>query len=339
MTLRLAPVDVFDDRSLAAWHAVYLEAESYGRDLPTPWMLPEMAAQLRRPAVDREVRLLLGETVEGPVAAGIAELPLKDNRERAEVSAFVLPGARRRGLGSAVLTALEADVAASGRRILGSMVGGEYDDGPEGSEVPGAAFLRAHGYDLALVDVLRAAPLPIDDDLLAALADEAAPHHTDYRLLSFVDHCPEELLETYGRLVGTLVTEAPLGGLTMEEEVWDAERIRHDVAVALDSGRHSYVTLALDAHDQAVAYSHLVVPDHDPGRVYQWGTLVHPAHRGRRLGLAVKAANHRHLQHHVADRSLCLTWNAEVNDSMIGINERFGYVPRGRGYEFEKTVT
>ena len=69
-----------------------------------------------------------------------------------------------------------------------------------------------------------------------------------------------------------------------------------------------------------------------PGRadVSQWGTFVHREHRGRRLGLAVKAANLRAVQAAHPEMRRVVTQNAETNDWMVAINERDG-LRAGRG--------
>ena len=49
-------------------------------------------------------------------------------------------------------------------------------------------------------------------------------------------------------------------------------------------------------------WTDLATTIHEPGRAYQWGTLVDRAHRGHRLGVAVKVANLRLLQRERARR-------------------------------------
>ncbi len=87
-----------------------------------------------------------------------------------------------------------------------------------------------------------------------------------------------------------------------------------------------------------VAYSELVVPAHDPERVYQWGTLVRTDHRGHRLGMATKAHNLRRVQRHEPGRTVVYTWNAEVNQHMIAVNEALGFRAVGRMGEFQRRL-
>ena len=78
---------------------------------------------------------------------------------------------------------------------------------------------------------------------------------------------------------------------------------------------------------ELVAYTDLVVTEHESERGYQWGTLVRPDHRGHRLGLAVKVANVRLLQETHPQITTVVTFNADVNAPMVAVNERLGFVP------------
>jgi hypothetical protein len=62
--------------------------------------------------------------------------------------------------------------------------------------------------------------------------------------------------------------------------------------------------------------------------VQQSGTLVLPAHRGHRLGLAIKVANLRQLQAAIDDTPRLLhTFNAGVNAPMLAVNAQLGFRP------------
>jgi len=67
------------------------------------------------------------------------------------------------------------------------------------------------------------------------------------------------------------------------------------------------------------------VPAYDPGVVYQWDTLVLPAHRGHRLGLALKVANLRTVQDAHPERTDVRTFNADANTYMVAVNEAIGF--------------
>ena len=324
-----------DDEALAAWHAAYVASETHLRPHATPWMLPEVKANLRGPHPG-ERRCLLNGVVGGEVVtAGSLELPLLDNTDLAWITVDTRPSHRCRGHGSAMLEQLVARARDAGRTVVGTDTAYPYDGPADGAGHPCVEFLRHRGFTLALGDVQRILELPADARLLDDLAAEAAPRHASYILRQFRGPVPEDLLHSYGRLVGQLAVEAPAGQFELEPESYPPERVRAEEAVAAASGRTRYTTVAQADDGECVAYTELVVPVHDPGRVYQWGTLVAPAHRGHRLGLAVKVHNLRWLQRERPDLRFVTTFNAEVNAPMVAVNERMGFRPVERSGEFK----
>jgi hypothetical protein len=71
----------------------------------------------------------------------------------------------------------------------------------------------------------------------------------------------------------------------------------------------------------------LFFPTHDQVNAFQSGTLVAPAHRGHRLGLALKVLNHLELQRSRTEPRVLHTWNAEQNTAMNAVNAALGYQP------------
>jgi hypothetical protein len=56
-------------------------------------------------------------------------------------------------------------------------------------------------------------------------------------------------------------------------------------------------------------------------------TIVEPAHRGRRLGLVVKSANHAYTRAHEPGLRVIDAWNAEGNTHMRAVNAMLGFEP------------
>jgi GNAT superfamily N-acetyltransferase len=261
-----------------------------------------------------------------------------DNRHIGYVDVAVHSDHRRQGHGSAMLAHLTDVAVDQGRNTLNADAVWAYDAPADGAGTANADFLTAHGFVFGLGDVKRALDLPVDDALLDRLAAEAGPHHADYVQRDFAGPVPEDMIDGFGDLVGSLISEAPMGDLDFEPEVFDATRIRADEKLLDASGRTRYTTVAIAGDGEVVAYSELVVPTYDPGRVYQWGTLVRPAHRGHRLGLATKVHNLRRMLGQESGRSVVFTYNAEVNDHMIAVNEQMGFRPVARLGEFQKKL-
>ena len=326
--MEVRPLDAGDDAALEAWYTAYLAADTLGREHPMPWMLEEMRADLRTRRGGEEVRAFAGYDAGEVVAGGMVILPMRDNRELGMLRLWTRPDRRLRGHRSAMLDHLVAEAAAAGRTTLVAEANVPYDAPEDGAGHPDADFAYRRGWGFDLCDIVRVLPLPVPAERLDELAAEAAPHHTDYTLRRFKGPVPDDIVEEFGALVGSLMVEAPSGEVELETEVLDEQRIREDEARFEASGRTKYTTLAVAADGALAAYSELVLPRFDTrGALFQWGTLVHPDHRGHRLGMATKVANLRWAQAEIPDRDRIYTMNAEVNAHMIGINETLGFRP------------
>ncbi len=343
--LVISEVDVHDDAALAQWYDVSAAALREGLgDLATVWSLAELTVSVREPSRVRRMHLYVGRTQEGrAVAVGAVVLSLLDNLEAAVVTVEVHPEAWRRGHGTAMLDHVEARARQEGRVLLDHLIDWPESYGADGAGWPAREFALAHGYRMTLGEVRRQLAVPVDDALLADLAARAethhGTHHGGYRLMSWVGAVPDELALGWETLSSSLTTEAPSGDREVEPEVVDVANLRERESVAEKQGRTVVCTVALDRHGEVAAYTDLAVTPHEPGKAYQWGTLVRGADRGHRLGLAVKVANLRLLQSLDLGVDRLITWNAEVNRHMIDVNEQLGFRPVARSGEFQKRLT
>ena len=338
--LEIAPVDVFDPAQLDPWHAVYEAAErATGEHVGSPWQLEEVRV-LMQDAGTRFWTAGFSGRVDGElVAVSWIRTPLLDNLDRAEVSVHTAPGHTRQGYAAAMLGHVEQVARERGRRVLVGAAAWPYDVGPDGTGVPGRELARSAGYELALGDVKRVLRLPVAAGVLDALAAEAAPRHTGYELRSWVGPIPDELLVGWARLDALVETEAPTGELELEPLTDDPGVVREEEAMLATQGRTAYHSVALDGAGTLVAYTLVVTTEHEPGRAYQWGTMVDRDARGHRLGLAVKVANLRLLQSAAPDITTVSTYNAESNAYMIEVNDRIGFRPVARMGEFQKRLS
>ncbi|MEJ7834110.1 MAG: PE-PGRS family protein [Nocardioides sp.] len=338
--LEIVAVDPFDAASFDPWHAAYAEAEAADRGAgATIWQLEELRAQMQDSGRRMWMAGWSGVVDNQVVTTGWIGTPLLDNLDRAGLAVTTIDGYRRCGHGSAMLAHVEQVARDRGRRILGGEAYWTYDAGPDGHGSPGGEFARAHGYDLALGDIQRRLALPVAEELLVELGDEVAAHHAAYRLRSWVGPVPGDLLHDWADIASSLMTEAPTGELDLEPETADIDAVRENEALLTKQGRTKYHTVALGPDGRIAAYTDLVTTVHEPERAYQWGTLVRRSDRGHRLGLAVKVANLRQLQHEQPEITQLTTFNAEVNSHMIGVNERMGFVPVERLGEFQKHLS
>lgn len=334
-SLRVVEFDpLTDDDLLRGWVEAGLESarDEFG-DRHTVYSLEEVRERSRT-VTDRRF-VMLAAVVDGEVVGEAnLHLPLKDNLHFSAVWLSVRPAWRRRGVGSALLAEVERQARLAGR----TTVCVEADTAPD-RPAAADAFAPRHGYAKALVNVRSDLDLPEGslDALLAPLEAQAAPHAADYDLLTWWDDVPDAWLDERAALAARMSTDAPLGEIDAEEEVWDAERVRAQFATARAMGRRMVETVAVHRPSgHAVAFTDLAVAEHTPDVAYQWDTLVRADHRGHRLGQLVKAANLRALRTGLPGVRRVVTWNAEVNEPMLRVNRALGFRPTGLNTEWQK---
>lgn len=258
-----------------------------------------------------------------------------------EFTLGVLPSYRRRGIGSRLLAAAE-DVA----RDLGrsTVVGysdhpdseGGVDDGPMlrapdgdaglAASVAAAGFASAHGYALAQLE--RVSSLTVSgrtDEFRRELESRAATASgRGYRLAYWTDRTPGELVDAYAVARERMVLDVPAGGVTIDEERWDAARVRERESESIDGGMTLLVAAAVTGDGAIAGYTELELP-REREFAYQFDTLVVGAHRGNGLGMLVKLANLVRLAEIAEERAVVYTWNADENEHMLAINIALGF--------------
>jgi len=268
---------------------------------------------------------------------------------RGDIIVEVAPAYRRLGLGSKLLGLAEGVVDDLGREVFGMFVDlplavadapGERMRAPQGdasipADLPSVRFALRHGYTLRQLE--RQSGLTVTgrlDALRAASAGREAAA-SGYRLVGWVDRAPDDLVDGYAAARARMVLDVPAGGLTIDEERWDAARVRAHEERALDGGRSLLVQAAIAPDGSVAGYTELELP---PGKsvAYQSDTLVVAAHRGHGLGMRLKLANLVRLGELAPERTDVYTWNADENEHMLAINVALGFEVRGLSAEWQK---
>lgn len=333
-------VDPRQQRAWTAWHAAWTAAHRAETGAAAGVLTaPELAVTITAGSGRHAVSAWAGLVGDELVTTGLLRVPELDNLDSAEVVVATPPAHRRRGHGAAMLVRLEQRCRALGRTRLESETCWAHEHGADPVGTPGFDFAVRHGFDLGLGDVQRELRGPVPAERLDELATSAGERHGAYELRSWSGPVPEDLVEGWLALDNVLLLEAPSGTMQREASAVDVAAHRAFEATLVRQGRRAFHTVALDPAGEVVAYTLVVTTLHEPDRAYQWGTLVHPRHRGHRLGLAVKVANHRLLQQLAPVVVLVRTWNAEENRHMIAVNEALGFVPTARLGELHKPLT
>ncbi len=332
--VRIVQLDpLTDDALLAGWVDAGMEsARAELGDRHTRYSADEVR-EMARTTTDRRLVLLVALAGDEVVAEGNLHLPVLDNPHLATSFLSIRPAWRRQGIGTRLLEALRAEARADGRTthlvVAESATGGGRAT---------AAFAAVHGYAAARVNVRS--DLEIDPrvpDRLAQQQMAAERTSAEYELLTWWDAVPEPWLAQRAALSARMATDAPVEEVDAGEEHWDADRVRAEVAAVRAMGRRLVETVAVQtATGEAVAFTTMVVAEHEPDRAYQWDTLVRADHRGRALGLRVKAANLLALLEQLPAVRRVTTWNASSNEPMLRVNQAMGFHPVGASTEWQK---
>jgi GNAT superfamily N-acetyltransferase len=325
VTPRLVDVGPDDDRFLG-WCDVWAAGQVLDRpdDAPRPALEHiVLGRQLLTPGGSRG-GLHRAAVLDGAVVGALRLIiALKDNPTVAIVDLAVHPDHRRRGIGTTLLTEGIALARQRGRTDLMAEV-----DEP-GPGTPGRAFALHHGWSCDLVETRRDLTLPVAEERLTAMDTEAARASGGYRIVTWRDRTPDELLDDRALLERRMTTDAPHGGLPVEEEHWDGDRIREYEAANVARGR-MVLTAGAVIDGRLVAFTALQIPLGSPQRANQWGTLVLREHRGHRLGARMKVAVLRELAASLPEVRRITTYNFEANRPMVALNEALGYRPAGQ---------
>ena len=327
--VRISPLDpaTASDEAVAALHEVTVAASAVDRPGHPALAVEDVAADMQAPLSRRRRLRYVAEQDGHIIGLLVIRLPDLDNLHLGLLDLVVHPDARRQGIGTALLRTGLSVLTGKGRRIV---VGDTEESGA------GAAFCAAHGLTPVKTDqlsLLRMAEVDWPDVDALAAAD-----HPGYRLVGWRGACPDGLLEAFARSKYAM-NDAPIGEMDVAGRVWSTGFVRDWERECRALNREQRVLAAVDEADGAVAgFTEVELWGWTPARSEQADTAVVAAHRGRGLGLWLKAAMLRQLRDERPDVTGLLTGNAAGNSPMLRINERLGYRPYVRLVEWQADV-
>ncbi len=320
--MHIEQADLTDAKKIRACYEVYLAAQRV--DEPGgPWFTDQAFdgwLTIGWAGNPREVWLA---TDQGSAAGWFRlEMPDKENLDQANLDLVVHPAERRHGLGLALLRQAAARAAADGRSVL---------NGAARNGSPGEAFARWVGAEPGLVEVQRMLDLSkLEKGKLAHLRRLAEQAAAAYALVSWAGPVPDEFLKQAAAVYNAM-NDAPRDAEIAPEQ-WDAQRVRERINdLRLRFGMHNYTVAARhDESGELAALTEMAVDPADPGWGHQIFTVVTRQHRGHRLGLLTKIAMLQLLATTEPQLERISTWNAQVNEHMIAVNEAIGYTVSGQ---------
>ena len=329
-SLQLRPVLADDLEAVTA----YADIVNAVRAADVPWehrtTVAERVGVLRWGWDLAPYQVFLVHDGERDVAVGQYAVSVWDNFHLAWVDVLVHPDHRRRGIGTYLYDALAAHARAEGRTSIGT----------SSWDAPGPrAFAAAQGLELKTQEILRRQHLAeLDRAELDRLWEDALPHASAYELVRLMDPLPEEDLDAMAVMTAA-INDAPMGSLDIEDEVFDARRLRAvEEAHRLRNLRVYRVNARHRETGAWVGESVVAVDGEQPQIASQYATSVVRAHRGHRLGLLLKLDMLLWLAQAEPGLETIDTMNAEVNAHMIGVNELLGYRVLDRELAFQRDL-
>jgi GNAT superfamily N-acetyltransferase len=346
--LRIAPIPVVADDDLRPLFAAMLRIDQLNHRLVHGHLDlcsgSVEAAQLDYLHQDdfRCVHLLAGEGRElepgSVVGYGSIWTATRENLDTALVGVCVDPAARGRGVGSALLAALEDHATRNGRSLVNTWSIHPAADGQSpprnhqpaahgpghlSADDPTARFFLRRGYRLDQTHSTFQLDLPAGWEPEVRREE---PVLTSYEVVGWDGGTPQDDVGSMASLRTLMSTAAPAGSVEPEEQRWDADRVHRHDRERIDLGLALHTVAARHrATGQLVGYTELTVSPGSPALALQGDTFVAPAHRGQGLGRVLKEANLvRARRAHPLLRRV-VTTNAGENAAMRAVNAGLGF--------------
>lgn len=298
--------------------------------------VPTTRATLTEPhrKVHRLVAVPRGST--DAVGRAMVGLPLVGNTHTAVVYVEVRPGWRRQGIGSALFDAGLQLARDAGRSVVISDSSYAVEpppglpglDSPTGSgRIPvdddSTRFALSRGFVLEQVVRHSVLHVPVPAAVVGPLRRDPGP---DYRVHTMQDAYDEVWLDQLAILRTRMSTDAPHAGLELEEDPWDADRVRTGVQDVRERGQGFLSAVVEHVPTGTLAgFSEVAYPWDKPPVVFQEDTLVLREHRGHGLGMLAKIAVLDALAAARPQAERIHTWNAQENRHMLAINVTLGF--------------
>lgn len=233
-----------------------------------------------------------------------------ENRKTVLVEIRVRPDLRRRGIASDFLRALTPMIRVAERdHVIGTTT----------SHGPGELWGMSVGMKPTLRYVRQVLRLGDADQ---SLWDRPVPD--GYRFEDWTDRTPDRLVASYAVALQAM-DDAVSGDLQWNQPQWTPERVRETEARLAATGNAARVVVAVDqASGEVAGLTQIAVSVTRPELAEQLDTSVRREHRGRGLGLAMKAAQLRAI---AADRPGLERVKTQITDlvHMAAINRALGF--------------
>jgi GNAT superfamily N-acetyltransferase len=305
---------------MAAWLRAYNTALT--ADLPDdpPWGLDRLREYLAV-TMPGERRLTWLAEDEGEIL-GYGRLLMLEGLGVMEL--YVIPAARRRGVGRTLIAAIAGRALSEGFTSLAvEVIGG----------TAAVEFYPALGFSHVYTEMRSILGLTtVDWNHVRHMAEGVV---SGYRVEYFPNDLPDDILASYAQAKQVRRMDVP-GDVDLRPSSYDAERLRASLTCLRDRGLRPYIVVAIHERTGTVAgLTELVVPAQHPTRADQYDTTIVREHDGYGLARAIKARMLLELRD--AESQVCevQTWHAVERAQLHQVNKELGFRPDREWLEYE----
>jgi mycothiol synthase len=269
-------------------------------------------ARLVNPDIDLGESVAWTARVDGRLVGALAaQLPEDGNEHLSMIRLVVHPELRRHGIGTLLLNTAAAALRERGRAFA--------EVSRVESNSPGARFAAALGFRTVNISVFQLLEFAEVDP---AVWEVEPP--LGYRLVRWIGHAPEYLVESYAK-ARHAIGDAPPGESAFRTPSWTVARIRRLEAGYREHGIERRVVAAVNGEGDVVGITELDLQSLRPDLAAQRDTAVLAGHRGHGLGQAMKASMLRWITADKAELRRVWTSTATANQYMADVNHRLGF--------------
>jgi GNAT superfamily N-acetyltransferase len=237
---------------------------------------------------------------------------------------YVVPGARRSGIGRTLLRTIANRALSEGfTSLVVEVIGG----------TAAAEFYASFGFSHAYTEMRSILPLSsVDWTHVQHMADGIV---SGYRVDYHPNDLPDEILASYAEAKQVRRLDLP-GDLDLRPSSYDAERLRTSLRCLRERGLEPYIVVAVHERTGRVAgLTELVVPAQHPSRADQYDTTIVREHDGYGLARAIKARMLLELRDAEPQLREVQTWHAVERAALQQVNKELGFRPDREWLEFE----
>jgi GNAT superfamily N-acetyltransferase len=312
------------DNDLRLWLDAYNTALTADLPLDPPWDLASLRGYLSQTMPgERRMGWIVDSDDDGESAIlGHASLLMMDGLAVVEI--FVVPEARRKGIGRALLATVARRSLAEGLRTMGVEVAGG---------TTSVEFYEALGFRWAYVEMRSLLDLSTMD--WTHIEEMANGVVTGYHVEYHCDGLPDPLLAAYAEAKEQRRLNQP-GELDLRPSSYSPDRLRASITTLRARGLKPHIVLAMHESTGRVAgLTEVVVPAQKPTRADQYDTIVRAEFNGLGLGRALKARMLLELRDAEPQLREVQTWHATENEQLQLVNDELGFKPDREWREYD----